>query len=281
MRCNIPEGVELKISCEHLVKNLKDKYLTNCFALQSGRYKNKNPEGLNEFMSSLDNNKVKINNINVKGKLMYWTFSNGWTMLCTYGMTAQWSKYKTKHTAFAITYSENKEDLDIKEFYFNDIRHFGTIKFINSNQELTKKLNKLGWDPLSNKNVPKNFIIKKINNDKCIGSLLMDQSIFAGVGNYIRAEALYRSKISPWKRGCSLNNIEIENLCSEIIKVMEESYQSQGASIYTYVNVDGDSGNYIDFFKVYNKNKDPEGNLVVRETTPEGRTIHWVPAIQK
>lgn len=278
MRCSIPEGVELKISCEHLVKNLKDKYITNAFVLGNGRYKNKSPEGLNEFILSLSNDKIKIKDINVKGKLMYWSFSNGWFMLCSYGMSAQWSKEKNKHSGFAISYLQEDEN---KEFYFNDIRHFGTIKFINSDKELNKKLNKLGWDPLSSDNIPINFIDKKINSNKCIGTLLMDQSIFAGVGNYIRAEALYRSKISPWRRGYSLNISERNLLLDEIVKVMKESYQSQGATIYTYKNVEGDSGKYVDFFKVYGKNIDPEGNLVVKETTPEGRTIHWVPAIQK
>ncbi|MCH5599770.1 hypothetical protein MKP09_18555 [Niabella ginsengisoli] len=36
--------------------------------------------------------------------------------------------------------------------------------------------------------------------DKDIGDLLMDQQIFAGVGNKIRVEALYRAGVHPFSK---------------------------------------------------------------------------------
>ena len=46
----------------------------------------------------------------------------------------------------------------------------------------------------------KDFVFKTLEknfSDKMIGDVLMDQSIFTGVGNIIRVEVLYRSKIHP------------------------------------------------------------------------------------
>jgi formamidopyrimidine-DNA glycosylase len=108
----------------------------------------------------------------------------------------------------------------------------------------------------------------------------MDQSLFAGVGNYIRAEALYLSRISPWRLGSSLSKEELSQLCQDIIKVMKDSYQHQGATIRTYEDAFGAEGKHANFFKVYGKSHDEMGNLVISELTPEGRTIHWCPAVQ-
>ena len=62
---------------------------------------------------------------------------------------------------------------------------------------------------------------------------------------------------------------------------MESSYQHQGATISTYKTVYGEEGRYSTLFKVYGKKLDPGGNKIVSETTPDKRTTHWVPSIQK
>jgi formamidopyrimidine-DNA glycosylase len=213
---------------------------------------------------------------------MYWTFSNGWYLLNTFGMTGQWSPAKGKHSCFGIRHGKS-QILDNQHIYFNDPRHFGTIKFTNNKKYLYDKLNELGWDPLadgiSDSNI--NWIKNKLSNSKKnIGVLLMDQGLFCGVGNYIRAESLYRSKISPWCLACNLTNEEIVNLCQSVVYVMQESYDHQGATILTYKDAYGAEGKYSGCFKVYGKKEDPLGRKVIKEKTPDGRTIHWCPEIQ-
>ena len=217
---------------------------------------------------------------------MYWTLDNGQYMFCTYGMTGQWATKEDKHTCFTIQYVDWFESIEqaideSKFIYFNDPRHFGTLKFVKSKQELDNKLQSLGWDPLSESLSSKvSFLKKKIKSKKPIGEVLMNQAIFCGVGNYIRAEALYRTKINPWKVCNSLTEEQLQNLCNHIIDVMNESYQAQGATFSTYENVDGESGKYAFNFKVYGQKTDPQGNAIVREEMGS-RTIHWCPEIQK
>ena len=86
------------------------------------------------------------------------------------------------------------------------MRNFGTIHFFKGKQCLDKKLKTLGVDMLKTFNLKKDyeFIEKKMNKikdqKKKIGVVLLEQRIFAGSGNYIRAETLYQGKNKSFYR---------------------------------------------------------------------------------
>jgi len=215
---------------------------------------------------------------------MYWKFSNGWYMMNSFGMSGQWSPTEGKHPCFAFTFGEITPagTVSVERVYFNDPRHFGTIKFTNSQKELDEKLQELGWDPLDSpldKNL-KWLTFQLAKNSKSIAEVLMDQNLFSGVGNYIRAEALYACKISPWRKAKDLTSDEVETLCQAIVDVMKESYAHQGATIHTYKTAYGEDGKYSTLFKVYGQKKDPLGHKIVKQHTPDKRSIHWCPDIQ-
>lgn len=276
----MPEGVEVRLSADLTRPLLVGKNIINAFPTKNGRYSTYPLSGFNSFIETIKQMPVKILGVDNKGKFMYWSFSNDWYMFSTFGMTGQWSPQEGKHSCFGFYLGDSPDSFET--MYFNDPRHFGTIKFVQGKSHLNKKLEELGWDPFKSDYLDyKSFIKKKIYNNKPIGQLLMNQAIFAGVGNYIRAEALYLSSISPWRLGSSLSEPEIDLLCNSIVQVMQESYQHQGATINTYKTSYGEDGKYSSIFKVYGQNTDSLGNKIVRETTPDGRTIHWCPAIQK
>ena len=283
-RCTIPEGVEVRLSADLIKPLVLGKNIVDVETFETSRYADIHPDNFKDFKNILSSpNSITIIDVTTKGKFMYWSFSNDWYLLCTFGMSGQWSPTKGKHPCFAVKYYEASEGVN-KLVYFNDPRHFGTIKFVKSQDQLKAKLNTLGWDPLKHglnvQNI--NWVKNKINNSKKpISQLLMDQGIFAGVGNYIKAESLYEAKISPWRSGNSLSVDEINSLCQAIVNVMETSYKYQGATILTYKTAFGEEGRYSSCFKVYGKTVDPLGNIVKTETTPDKRTTHWVPAIQK
>ena len=277
----MPEGVEVKLSADIIRPIVTDKRVINTFPSKKGRYANNPIEGFDDFLSDISSRVIRVLSVDNKGKFMYWSFDNDWYLFSTFGMTGQWSPTEGKHPCFGFYLGEDPDHFET--MYFNDPRHFGTIKFVQGKHNLIKKLNELGWDPLEEGSLLFNMqnIKSKIYNNKPISQLLMDQSIFAGVGNYIRAEALYLSRISPWRAGMLLSDLEIDTLCQSIITVMQESYKYQGATIQTYKTAYGAEGQYTSFFKVYGKKTDPSGNSVIREQTPDNRTIHWCPAVQK
>jgi len=272
----MPEIVEVKISKELILPLVKDHYISDIKLFDSGRYSIHSPENYDKFILSIKSSPTKINNICTKGKFMYWEFSNSFYMFSTFGMTGQWSPEIGNHPCLSIV-ENNKEIL-----YFNDPRHFGTIKFTNNKIELLQKLASFGWEPFQDDFATwepyLNKTIKKSN--KTISELLMDQGIFAGVGNYIKCESLYKSKISPWRIGKSLSSDDIKRLSMAIIEVINISYQHQGATIATYKTPFGEEGKYSSLFEVYGRKLDPFNNPVVSEQTPDKRTTHWVKNIQ-
>jgi formamidopyrimidine-DNA glycosylase len=279
----MPEGVEVKLSAEVIKPLVKDKRVLSVSLGANSRYKSQPPEGLNKFIEATCAEIIKVNDVQTKGKFMYWTLSHDWHMFCTFGMSGQWSPNKGKHPCLGIFLGENHLTHPVENIYFNDPRHFGTIKFTNNPKDLTDKIKELGWDPLQmllSNNLP--WITARLaRTKKPIAEVLMDQKIFAGVGNYIKCEGLYRAKLSPWRASPSLNNAEIQLLCQSIVDVMNESYQHQGATIQTYKTVYGEEGRYSTLFRVYGKKVDPNGNKIISEITPDKRNTHWCPIIQK
>jgi len=78
-----------------------------------------------------------------------------------------------------------------------------------------------------------------------------------------------------------LSGEEMKKLNTCIKLVLRQAYNSRGASIQTYKDIDGKLGNGTLNFLVYGKKFDPAGHEVVREKTADGRTTHWVPNVQK
>lgn len=278
-RCTIPEGVEVRISAELIKPLVINRKIVSANVTPNSRYASAYPKGFLDFYKDMDTYKnVSVVDVKTRGKFMYWMFDNGYVMFNTFGMTGQWSPEAGNHPCFVFEFEDGTKAV------FNDPRHFGTIQFTNDNLDLIKKLNELGWDPLADDMEEKiiNYTISAcLKKAKPIGQLLMDQKIFAGVGNYIRAEALYAAEISPWRQANLMSRDDLKKLCQQIVNVMNESYKYQGATILTYKDAYGAEGQYSSCFKVYGQSLDPLGNQIIKEETPEGRTIHWCPAIQK
>ncbi len=284
----MPEGPEVKLSSDLIRPLVIGKQVRKINLGGSSRYASTAPEGWKEFHASFREedvvnivNECKVTDVQVKGKFMYWTFSNGWYMFSTFGMSGQWSPKVGKHMCLEIQLIDYSTK-ELSSVYFNDPRHFGTVKFTNSKRELDKKLEELGWDPLAmplDKNL-RWLTFQLSKTSKSIAEVLMDQSVFSGVGNYIRAEALYLAKLSPWRQANKLSQDEIKLLGQSIVDVMQESYQHQGATIHTYKTVYGEEGKYSTLFKVYGQAQDPMGRKIIKQPTPDKRTIHWCPEIQ-
>lgn len=267
----MPESPEVRRVYEDLRKEIGDSQVTQ-LQVFGGRFLKKQPIGLNAV--SLPS---RVVDGGVKGKFMWLEFETGATMWITLGMSGYWSTDPDTHAHFGIGIEDGRS------VYFVDQRRFGTIKFSHDRAELTKKLASLGGDPLNDAE----FTMLKFNQailkypNKTIVEVLMNQKVCAGVGNYIKCEVLYRSGISPHRLVKDIDLVETDKLFNWIQKVMQTSYAQGGASIRNYQRVGGEKGEFVFEFEVYAQKQDPNGNTVVREETPDGRTTHWVPEVQR
>jgi DNA-formamidopyrimidine glycosylase len=271
----MPEGPEVKRISVQLNEILAGKTISN-FEILSGRYlTHGSPKGLESFLSIADK---KISSVNCKGKFIWFEFLDHpevsiWNTL---GMTGSWSRAQEEHSRAKVSLSDDSI------IYFTDIRNFGTLHFSFSKEELNKKLKTLGPDMLSAPPTREQFFkIVKRQKDKTLPEFLMNQKMISGVGNYVKAEALYLAGISPIRTCSSLSEKEITSLQDSIDKVLLASYNSGGSTIKTYRDVYGNVGTFKSRFLVYGNSVDPQGNKVERLETKDGRTTFWVPIIQK
>jgi len=231
---------------------------------------------------------LKIDSIDTKGKFMWWTLTGKtktWYVWCTYGMSGQWSRQPGKHVSFIIEFNDSGElaTSNQNKLFFNDTRRFGTIKFICDQTQHDKKLRSLGPDVLEDPPIEPEIFAERIliKPNRTIAEALMDQSCVSGVGNYLKAEILFRSKVLPHRCVADLTSNEITELWAETILSCRESYADHGASIKTYKTVDDESGTSQFQFRVYSKQKCPEGHAVQRAETADGRTSWWCNICQK
>lgn len=267
----MPEGPEVKRIGISLAKRLTSKKIRKIEIL-SGRYLKKEPSGFDEVVNHFP---LPVIGCGVHGKFIYFICDNEWSIWNTLGMTGHWSSTKEKHSRIRFV-------LDDGEVYYNDMRNFGTVKFVRGKFNLIKKLKSLGPDMLSNSPTDEVFITRLNKKPNwSLAKVLMDQSIVSGVGNYIKADALWLSKLSPKRKVKDCSPSELSLLNESIQSVMNTSYDSGGATIKSYKNFEGEIGNYTEKMIVYGRKKDPLGNDVVKEQTDDGRTTHWVPSIQK
>jgi len=284
----MPEGPELRKSRDDL-QFLVGRYITRVEAV-GGRYAKVPPVGLNDFTGSSKCAEClylkeygRIEEVEVKGKFMWWSIRAAWSLWCTYGMTGRWSTTRDdKHCAVVLTHRGAAGDEAC--VYFNDPRHFGTLKFVydRDGDKTQAKLDALGPDMLGSPPAPEQFIArlgKKPN--RTLAEALMDQSVVSGVGNYVKAEGLYMAALSPHRTVAECSVAELMHLGTRLTQVMMESYTSGGATISTYRTVDGTKGGAQRRFAVYGNMTDPMGHPVIKEATKDGRTTHWCPAIQK
>jgi formamidopyrimidine-DNA glycosylase len=237
---------------------LKDKFL-NCklieFNIIGGRYTRHKMNNLDNFN---DNLPLTINNIDTKGKFLWFELSNDNTdyyILNTFGLKGEWGLQLKPHTAIHIRLMDLHND--IHDLYFTDARNFGTIKLTTDIGELNNKLSSLGHDFLKqpftedefylrikNYLISKNKRISKSRSNKEIVKVLMEQKsntgIGSGLGNYLVVESLFIAKISPYKKMIDIyNNRQLSDNLSKAIKyIVKLSYMTADVGYMAHLDKD-------------------------------------------
>lgn len=274
----MPEGPETRHSRDQLRRLVVGKRVSSV-VVDGGRYAVTPPAGKHEFDVWHNQHIINVSSVDVKGKFTWWTFiaddNTTWHMWCTYGMSGRWTTTRPdKHIVATVTLD------DQTSVSFCDPRRFGTLKFVSDTKQHQKKLASLGLDMLETVPTDESFHACLTKKGRTLAETLMDQSLFAGVGNYVKCEALHRAKLSPHVIALSVSLERAVILKHAIVDVMNESYAAKGATIQSYRTVTGQPGEAQFAFRVYGRKTDPLGHPVTREETRDGRTTHWCPSCQ-
>lgn len=269
----LPEVARIAIT---LNEKLKGKKLNKINVLSGRYFRHGNPIGMDAFVENLP---MKVNQIDFFGKLIIFEFENSegkkWWCWNTLGMSGGWRSTQTKHGHVEFSF-------DSGSIWFTDVRNFGTLKFTDSEKQTLIKKTSIGPNHLKDE-ITDEIFMKRLskfpNADIC--QVLMNQNLIGGIGNYIKAEILYRSGISPHRKVNSLTKEEFSKLNQQCKYVINSSFQEGGSSFKNYFGLNGESGNFPFFFQVYGRSHCDRGFKTKIETTSDKRTTYWVPELQK
>lgn len=267
----VPEGPEVRRTADWLKSNIEGCVLRD--VSQAGRFVKQPIARLDELKSK------KVLRVRCRGKVIALDLEGDLSAVSTLGMTGRWTRLMGKHTGLTL-WCEKPPARGILPVYYDDQRRFGNFSVV-STREATSKLDELGWDALAEPATYGKARVRVMKYaKKPIAEVLLKQDVFAGVGNYIRAEAMYRARVHPERLVINMPDKLWDPLCVAVADVMRESYSRGGATLENFYGGDGERGDQVDFLEVYGKVTDPDGRAVSRRKDKNGRTVWWVPDVQ-
>ena len=213
---------------------------------------------------SLVNNGVLVVHLRMTG---YFTFNNVHTNPCKY----------TRIRFF---------DNDNNELRYIDVRSFGQMWWVRdglSPNNIIKGLGSLGPEPFS-ENFNIDYMTKIITKKtRSIKSILLDQTIVAGIGNIYADESLYSAGISPFREAKTIKKNELKKLKIAIVDILKKSIGAGGTTFSDFRDLEGENGNFglqTNVYRRTGKQCHKCKNLIERKKL-SGRSTHWCRKCQK
>ena len=213
---------------------------------------------------SLVNNGVLVVHLRMTG---YFTFNNILTNPC-------------KHTRIRLFDNNNNE------LRYIDVRSFGQMWWVKDGllpNNIIKGLGTLGPEPFS-ENFNLSYLKKIIVNKKrSIKSILLDQTIIAGIGNIYADESLFSAGISPFREAKTIKENELKKLKIAIVEVLKKSIGAGGTTFSDFRDLEGENGNFglqTNVYRRTGKQCRRCKNLIERQKI-SGRSTHWCRKCQK
>lgn len=264
----MPELPEVQTIINGLKEKIFDKEIREIIELRPGTVIHQIPAGdlgkINSIarrgkyiiIQTCENIKVIIH-LRMTGKLIYETDLN-----------------KTSaHARAEIVFADNTK------LIFNDVRTFGKIQIVREQDEV-EGFKHLGAEPLA-KEFQTSYLAEKLKKRHVpIKSILLDQSVIAGLGNIYAAEILFLAKIDPRKQADKLKLEEIDDIVKQTKLVLMEAIKHNGTTISDYRSVEDKSGEFQNFLKVYGK-KTCECGEKISKIKQAGRSTYFCGKCQK
>jgi DNA-formamidopyrimidine glycosylase len=267
----MPEAPEVRRTTDWLKINLVNKIIRDINV--GGRFIKQPIQRLEELKGR------KVIGVRCKGKVIVLDFEDNISAVSTLGMSGMWTNQERKHVALTL-WCELPPTRGILPIFYVDQRRFGNF-VVTDTRVATSRLDVLGWDPFSDPTAYGKARLRSVKYAKLkICDVLLKQDVFAGVGNYIRAEAMYRARLNPNTILLDMSDCMWNSLCVAIANVIKESYFRGGATLENFFDGDGNRGNQVDFLEVYGKTHDSAGNPIVKFRCSSDRTVWWCPAVQ-
>jgi formamidopyrimidine-DNA glycosylase len=178
------------------------------------------------------------------------------------------------HTHLLIEFEDGAAGLR-----FRDVRKCGKVRLLGPGQS-DARLDKLGPDALQADGAQ--LYAAAHHRRIPIKTLLLDQSVLAGVGNIYADEALFRAGVRPTRSAGRVTRKECQTLAERVRAVLLRSIETGGSSISDYVAPDGSDGQFQNERRVYARAGEACSSCgsEIRRIVLGQRSSHYCPSCQ-
>ena len=172
---------------------------------------------------------------------------------------------------------------DGHELRWTDLRKFGTMWIV---EDATMVMESLGPEPLEAEFTPEVLQQRARRRSAPIKSVVLDQTVVAGMGNLYTDEALHYAKMHPLRPANKLKRPDFERLHAGIIKALRMGIDARGSSLGStlrdHINVDGEPGQNQETVRAYGREGEPcyECGTTMRRIKVGGRSSVFCPKCQ-
>jgi formamidopyrimidine-DNA glycosylase len=167
---------------------------------------------------------------------------------------------------------------DGSALYFVDARKFGRLRLWPCQSQSCPGL---GPEPLKQASVL--AVLSGLCTRRSIKTVLLDQTILAGIGNIYADEALYAAGIHPLIPAARITAEQRLRLSRSVPKVLKSAIGRHGTTLRDYRTVAGRSGENQDYLKVYGRAGQPCFTCAapIEKIRVSGRSAHFCPGCQE
>lgn len=255
----MPECPELRIIADQLQK-LVGTHLNKITILDK------------KFNAPLHYGQVK--SITAIGKKLIINVDRGYYMI-RLGMTGRFCFSPCEYVRFEMQF-------DDYILYYDDVRKLGSLTYFDTKDDLLQFLSKFGMVILNNNNEIKMFHLTKLNkpdfdqavqkyNNRQLSAFLMDDTIFDGIGNYLKSEIAFHAGLDVRAKLNSFSSDDLDRLYDSISYITKSAYSLGGLTLSDFKDTNGQDGRYVPL--IYGR-KTVQGKTVQRTKTADGRVSH-------
>jgi formamidopyrimidine-DNA glycosylase len=182
-----------------------------------------------------------------------------------------------KHTHLILRFREREDELR-----FRDVRKFGFVRYLRTSEAPgCRELRDLGPEPLGLDFKSFHEIMRSRKGR--LKSLLLNQTIMAGIGNIYADEILFEARIHPQTPACRLKPEESRRLWKAMQAILRKAVASRGSTIRDFLDSEGKGGSFQDQHKVYGRPSEPcpRCGRKIQRLRLGGRSTFFCPRCQK
>ncbi len=210
------------------------------------------------------------------GKYLLARLDDGARLLLHLGMTGQIGQTpEDEHTHLRLCFDDGGP-----EVRFHDVRRFGKVQLLEAGRA-SARLARLGPDALTLSGA--RLCEATRHRRAAIKTVLLDQSVTAGVGNIYADEALFGARIHPGRRAGRVSALECRRLAAAVRRVLRQGIRGGGSTIDDYRKPDGSAGAYQEDHRVYRRTGEacPRCCSKIRRVVIGQRSSHYCPRCQR